>query len=617
MQFSFENKENSENVFQGLLQECRSSQSYPNDYKTRLWHALLGGVISNSPRITNSPITTSLSESPLIGIGQDEELMNTEVVENGNRLSIQEIIEILLNNKEKNQNQKIQNQAEFLDALKSVGQNQIMENFKALGQMFYANKEVQKECNSDKEIEQLATPMQTPIESELPFGNKEKNNSLVVPNTPAATVGLNFALPTLDSTPINKLIPSPNAFSPVQTNLNALGLIGRNVSFELPQLLETPLEKPIMVNTPICAFQQEPMIITQDELNPFKSPAVPVEEQTSQLLAPSPIINNSLNALLNQTPIQSPAISQLNSPVPPMIQDPSIVAGLLGSFSNQSSGNSLIPETPYIGSADPSLLLNASAAVPNPSPFLFPIASTPALTSEQYNEELSTLLTGNNLLSANPVVAEDESEVLKNNEENSNLEIMKNLLDDLLKKDNLDDILKETLEKSENEKSENEIEVHDECECTTFPSKEMIKQCMVNELEFEFSNENITKLVHKAPVEVVQEDVIELEKLAKQKRGKGRPRKPRKYSICPFTGCGKKFNREFNLKEHIRIHNPRRNKEFVCQMCNEKFYSSSVLSRHINSIHEDEKFYCKNCGKKFNRKDALHRHEKISCHFSS
>ncbi|OUM56393.1 hypothetical protein PIROE2DRAFT_23239, partial [Piromyces sp. E2] len=72
--------------------------------------------------------------------------------------------------------------------------------------------------------------------------------------------------------------------------------------------------------------------------------------------------------------------------------------------------------------------------------------------------------------------------------------------------------------------------------------------------------------------------------------------------------CHKKFNREFNLKEHIRIHNPKRNKDFVCHLCNEGFYSSSVLSRHVASIHQGEKFFCKNCGKKFNRKDALHRH---------
>jgi len=629
MQFSFENKDNLENVFQSLLQqECLSSQSCPKNHETRLWHTLLGGG-NTTPRITNSPITTSLSASPIIGIGQDEELMNTEVVENGNRLPIQDMIEMLLiNKKEKNQNQKIQSQAEFLDALKNVDQDQLMENFKALGEMYYANKEGQKECNSGKENEQLATPMLTPIEnvyldeSELPvsFGNKENDNSLIIPNTPAASVDyLNFALPTLDSTPINQLIPSPNGFSPIQPNVNAFDLIGRNVSTELPQLQTTPFEKPldVMVNTPLLDhLPQESLIIAQDKLNPFKSPA-PVVEPTAQLLAPSPVIANSLNVLLSQTPIQSPAISQLNSPDLSLIQDPT-VAGLLGSISsNQSFG------TPCIGSIDSSLLLNSSTAVQKPSPFIFPIASTPAIPSEQFNEELSSILKGNNLLSSNSEINEDESEVFNGNEEkdsnleekDSNLEqvdqFMKNL-DDILKKNDLEEILK-TLEKNGNEN-----EVDNECECiTSFPSKEMIKQCMVSELEFEFTNENITKLVHKAPVEVVQEDVIELEKLAKQKRGKGRPRKPRKYSICPFTGCGKKFNREFNLKEHIRIHNPKRNKEFVCQQCNEKFFSSSVLSRHIASIHQGEKFYCKNCGKKFNRKDALHRHEKISCHFSN
>lgn len=147
-----------------------------------------------------------------------------------------------------------------------------------------------------------------------------------------------------------------------------------------------------------------------------------------------------------------------------------------------------------------------------------------------------------------------------------------------------------------------------------FPDVHMINSLAVQEKDFPFNPIAIHKLVKLAPIEYFQEDVKKIEKLSKLPRGKGRPRKPRKNSICPFIGCGKKFNREFNLKEHIKIHNPKRLKDFVCKYCNESFYSSSVLIRHIHSIHEGKRFVCNNCGRSFNRKDALHRHEKSSCY---
>jgi len=640
MQFSIENN-NLENVLQGLFQKRLSSpicqRKRIRDYdNTRSWQSRLSlprGRTNTvmASRITNSPFTSPLSASPLIGIGQDDlptlstEELNAEVVENGNGISVEEMIESMFNKKE-----RIQNKTDFCNVINSVGAEKFKELFKAYGEKYFDNKESQREC--EKVNEQLATPMPTPIENvyldenelQMTFGNKENDNSLVVPHTPASIDFSNIALPTIDSTPMNQVIPSPEIFSPIQPNLNSLDLLGAGkIITELPELQPTPYEKPLdfMASTPILdqPLQQEPKIIVQDELNPFKSPA-PIVEPISQLLAPSPTISSPLNGLLGSTQIQSPALSLIQDS---SISQPSVdstVEDLLRSLSasNPSSSiSNLIQNSPFIGSADSSLLLNPSSAIQN-SPIQFPVDSTPALPTEPLNvnfDEISSILNGNNLLSANPTLGkEEENEVLMTNEEkNSDLGNDCNLVevDELMK------TIKDLLKKKEEGNEGNEGHAHNDCGCSSFPSEEMIKNFMVSELEFEFSNENITKLVHMAPIEVVQEDVVELEKLAKQKRGKGRPRKPRKYSICPFTGCGKKFNREFNLKEHIRIHNPRRNKEFICSQCNESFYSSSVLSRHIASIHQGEKFYCKNCGKKFNRKDALHRHEKISCHFSN
>jgi len=564
------------------------------------------------------PFTSPLSVSPLIGIGQDDipalstEELNTEIVENGNGISVGEMIETMVN-----KNEKIQNKSNFYNFLNSFDEEKLKE-LKADVEKIIANKESQKEYK--KVNEQLATPMPTPIENvyfdenemQMSFGNKENDNSLMVPNTPVAFDFSNIVLPTVDSTPMNKVIPSPQILSPVQPNLNSLDLLGAgNIITELPKLQPTPYEKSLdfIASTPILdqPLQQEPKIIVQDEINPFKSPA-PVIEPISQLLAPSPTISSPLNGLLDPTQIQDSSISQ------PSVD--STVEDLLHSLSLTNQSSNLIQNSSFIESNDSSLLLNASSTIQNNSPIQFPVDSTPALPTEQVNinfDEISSIINGQSLLSANSTdTNEEESEVPKIMEEkNFNLGSESNLV--------IVDELMKALSKSNFNKNEEGIEGHDhnECECSTFPSKEMITNFMVNESEFEFSNENITKLVHMAPIEVLQEDVIELEKLAKQKRGKGRPRKPRKFSICPFKGCGKKFNREFNLKEHIRIHNPRRSKEFICQLCNGTFYNSSVLSRHMGSIHNGEKYFCKNCGKKFNRKDALQRHQKISCHFSN
>jgi uncharacterized C2H2 Zn-finger protein len=79
---------------------------------------------------------------------------------------------------------------------------------------------------------------------------------------------------------------------------------------------------------------------------------------------------------------------------------------------------------------------------------------------------------------------------------------------------------------------------------------------------------------------------------------------------CSHPGCGRTFTRMFNLKSHLKVHDPNRKKDFKCPQCGSGFARSQDLSRHI-MIHSGQKnFTCPGptCGKRFSRKDALRRH---------
>ncbi|KAJ3213990.1 Metallothionein expression activator [Clydaea vesicula] len=76
---------------------------------------------------------------------------------------------------------------------------------------------------------------------------------------------------------------------------------------------------------------------------------------------------------------------------------------------------------------------------------------------------------------------------------------------------------------------------------------------------------------------------------------------------CPHEGCTKVFNRQFNLKSHLKLHAPE--KTFLCEQCPASFRRSHDLKRHCRSLHSAIKpFECKNCSKSFSRMDALRRH---------
>ncbi|KAI8904698.1 hypothetical protein EDD86DRAFT_179116, partial [Gorgonomyces haynaldii] len=69
---------------------------------------------------------------------------------------------------------------------------------------------------------------------------------------------------------------------------------------------------------------------------------------------------------------------------------------------------------------------------------------------------------------------------------------------------------------------------------------------------------------------------------------------------CLFPGCEKVFQKQTNLKSHLKIHNSERN--YPCPDCGTSFRRSHDLKRHQRSIHSEIKpFSCPQCHKGFSR----------------
>lgn len=80
--------------------------------------------------------------------------------------------------------------------------------------------------------------------------------------------------------------------------------------------------------------------------------------------------------------------------------------------------------------------------------------------------------------------------------------------------------------------------------------------------------------------------------------------------------CGKLFQRSYNHKTHMEIHDPAREFPNPCLYphCNKKFVRRTDLVRHEKSVHVKAKdFQCRACEARFARKDTLRRHEEDGC----
>ncbi|KAJ3037718.1 hypothetical protein HDV00_001367 [Rhizophlyctis rosea] len=76
--------------------------------------------------------------------------------------------------------------------------------------------------------------------------------------------------------------------------------------------------------------------------------------------------------------------------------------------------------------------------------------------------------------------------------------------------------------------------------------------------------------------------------------------------------CGKVLSRPFNLKVHMKTHDPKRERPFVCPICTKTFVRQHDLVRHQATHSSFRNFFCEGCGKAFVRKDALDRHLRVN-----
>ena len=79
--------------------------------------------------------------------------------------------------------------------------------------------------------------------------------------------------------------------------------------------------------------------------------------------------------------------------------------------------------------------------------------------------------------------------------------------------------------------------------------------------------------------------------------------------ICICKECGKYFNNNQNLKEHIKNSHP---KCFGCNECIEKFEESWRMENHLRSHKDYEIYGCEVCDKKVSLKWRMEKH--VQCH---
>lgn len=72
--------------------------------------------------------------------------------------------------------------------------------------------------------------------------------------------------------------------------------------------------------------------------------------------------------------------------------------------------------------------------------------------------------------------------------------------------------------------------------------------------------------------------------------------------ICRYDGCGKSFNKTYNLVYHFRVHT--HEKPFQCKYCKKQFSQKGNLGRHLErhntkTVDERKIYHCNTCSKSY------------------
>lgn len=81
--------------------------------------------------------------------------------------------------------------------------------------------------------------------------------------------------------------------------------------------------------------------------------------------------------------------------------------------------------------------------------------------------------------------------------------------------------------------------------------------------------------------------------------------------LCTYESCAEFFMSLEQLKEHCRtIHSEKRQRQFECELCSEKFHRKTHLKQHSVAKHAGNyRFSCEKCGKGYLLESRLKRHQ--------
>ncbi|XP_050101353.1 transcription factor Ouib-like [Anopheles aquasalis] len=146
-----------------------------------------------------------------------------------------------------------------------------------------------------------------------------------------------------------------------------------------------------------------------------------------------------------------------------------------------------------------------------------------------------------------------------------------------------------------------ESEVGDE---SYFVDSENVKSHLDAELDGKEFEKDALSTVDVEPVETARITSKAPAKKRKSTVANGRKKENPSYRVCHH--CGKTFETNVKLKNHLQSHSDER--PFACDVCGKQFKLRRDLTMHVESAHEGKIFKCTLCEVEFRWRKGLQRH---------